>query len=191
MGEGAIFYQPGPEDSRQIAELYRMAAGGVADYMWSGMATAGESVLDVGARRFARSGEDFSFQNCLVAARESRIIGMIHAFPMLDATDPGDDFDPVLRPYADLERVPSLYIAGIAVYPEFQGQGVGEMLLGGVGMYHLDAGLEEKSLIVFEENTGAVRLYERLGFETVDRRAVYPHPLIQYGGDALLMVTPL
>jgi len=188
VSEGAVYYQPGPEDSRQIAELYQMAAGGVADYMWSGMAEAGETVLDVGARRFARRGEDYSFQNCLVAAREGAIIGMIHAYPMRAATNPGEDFDPVLRPYAELERVPSLYIAGIAMYPGYRGQGIGETLLGAFGMYHSGDDLNEHSLIAFEQNAGSVRLYERLGYEIVDRRPIVPHELIQYAGDALLMV---
>ncbi len=43
------------------------------------------------------------------------------------------------------------------------------------------------SLIVFEQNAGAVRLYEREGFRVVDRAAVVPHGLIQHTGDVLLM----
>ena len=48
-------------------------------------------------------------------------------------------------------------------------------------------GTSQLSLIAFEENTGSVRLYERLGYEVVDRAPVVPHPIIKYGGDALLM----
>ena len=188
MNESAIFYPPGPDDSRRIAELYQMAAGGVADYVWSGMAEPGERVLDVGARRFVRTGEDFSFQNCVVAAREEGIVGMIHAFPMTERTEVDDDFDPVLRPYAELEHVPSLYIAGIAVDPECRGQGIGETLLTSCAVYHPDVDLADQSLIAFEENEGSVRLYHRLGFRVFDRRPVVPHELIQYSGDALLMV---
>lgn len=44
------------------------------------------------------------------------------------------------------------------------------------------------SLIVFEQNTEAKRLYERHGFREVTRRPVVPHQLIRYTGDALLMV---
>ena len=188
METGAIYRPAGREDSRQIAELYRMAAGGVADYVWSGLAEEGESVLDVGERRFRRRDEEFSFQNCIVATRERKIIGMVHAFPMIERTEIAEDFDPVLRPYAELEHVPSLYIAGIAVYPEFRGQRIGEGLMMGVAMYHRDADIEDYSLIAFEENQGSVRLYERLGYEIVERRLIVPHEFIQYTGDALLMV---
>jgi ribosomal protein S18 acetylase RimI-like enzyme len=33
-----------------------------------------------------------------------------------------------------------------------------------------------------------VRLYERLGYRVVDRAPVVPHRLIDYDGDALLMI---
>jgi hypothetical protein len=48
--------------SPAIAELYQMAAGGVADYTWSGLAGPGESVLDAGTRRFQRGNTNFSYQ---------------------------------------------------------------------------------------------------------------------------------
>jgi RimJ/RimL family protein N-acetyltransferase len=44
------------------------------------------------------------------------------------------------------------------------------------------------SLICFERNEGAMRLYRRLGFEELARRAVVPHPLLHYSdGDAVLL----
>ena len=51
----------------------------------------------------------------------------------------------------------------------------------------LDLGIETLSLIVSEQNVSALRWYERLGFREIDRRAVVPHPMIRYTGDALLM----
>jgi ribosomal protein S18 acetylase RimI-like enzyme len=47
------------------------------------------------------------------------------------------------------------------------------------------------SLLVFEQNTGAVKLYEREGFHEVDRAAVVPHPLIYHTGDVILMTAPV
>ena len=198
MADGDTLYRPGPADSRQLAALYRLAAGGVADYLWSDLAEDGEDILDAGARRFARPGEDVSFENCIAAASigaggdedqdDGVMAGMVLAFPMREMTDLPPDFDPVLRPYAELEQVPSLYICGIAVHSAYQGRGIGRKLLDAAGAHYANAGLPAHSLIAFEENTGAVRLYERLGYEIVGRRAVVPHPFIQYAGDALLMV---
>jgi hypothetical protein len=42
--------------------------------------------------------------------------------------------------------------------------------------------------MVFEQNSGAKRLYDRGGYREVSRAPVNPHPLIHYTGDAILMV---
>ena len=48
--------------------------------------------------------------------------------------------------------------------------------------------LNKVSLICFERNEAALRLYHRLGFSEVDRRAIVPHPMLHYrNGDAVLM----
>ena len=54
-----------------------------------------------------------------------------------------------------------------------------------------EKGFNKISLVVFEQNTGAKRLYDRLGYVEVAREPVYPHPLIHHTGDALLMVKPI
>lgn len=48
--------------------------------------------------------------------------------------------------------------------------------------------LNKLSLSVFEKNSGAKRLYERLGYREVAREVIFPYPLIHFTGDAILMV---
>ncbi len=187
-----VSYRPAVrDDARAIAELYQMAAGGVADYIWSMLAEPDEALLDVGAGRFARENEDFSYQHCTMAEDDGAVLGMVHAYPMHEVMDVDDDMDPVLKPYCELESAPGLYIAGIACYPAARGKGVGTHLLELTRQRARKEGLPELSLIAFEENTGSVRLYEREGFDIVRRRAIIPHELIQYGGEAFLMVETL
>jgi ribosomal protein S18 acetylase RimI-like enzyme len=63
-------------------------------------------------------------------------------------------------------RPHTAHIPQIAVAPEFQGVGLGsEMMAAGFGECQRQ-GFEEVSLTVTDSNSGAVRLYERLGFET-------------------------
>jgi len=187
-----VEYRPAHRaDSPAIAELYQMAAGGVADYIWTSLAEPGETILDAGTRRFAREGEAFSYQNCMIAEDGGKVLGMVHAFPMLEVSVVGDDEDPVLKAYCELESAPSLYIAGIACYEDARGQGIGTRLLDLTRRRAMSEGLSELSLIAFEESPAAVRLYLREGFEIVDRRAIVAHELIQYGGDALLMTEAL
>jgi hypothetical protein len=52
---------------KQIAALLSSASSdGVADYIWSKIATTDEDVLDVGRCRYERENTFFSYQNCTV-----------------------------------------------------------------------------------------------------------------------------
>jgi ribosomal protein S18 acetylase RimI-like enzyme len=192
MTHHATFRPAQRSESRTIAELYRVSSDGVADYIWTGLAAPGEGVLDVGARRYAREGTDFSYQNVTVATIEDRIVGMMAAYRMGAAEQPGTeidfDVDPVLRPFHILEQPNSYYVSGVALFPEYRGSGIGGRFMQLAFENARTRGLPQVSLIVFEQNAGARRLYDRLGFREAMRERVVPHPLIHYTGDALLLI---
>jgi len=178
------------DDARPIAELFQISSDGVADYVWTLLQSEypGLSLIEIGERRYARQDTDFSYENCIVAESGGEVVGMLHSFAMPDEIEPPPaDMDPVLRPYAELEIAASLYISGLALKPAFRGQGIGTKFLGLAHERARTLGLQTLSLLVFEANEGAVRLYEREGFTEQDRRAIVPHPLIHYTGDAILM----
>ena len=122
------------DESRSIAELFEISSDGVASYVWSMLQAdyPGLPLLEIGRRRYEREGTAFSYQNCLMAEDQGEVRGMMHAYA---APPPGDPapaprpVDPVLRPYSELEAPGTLYIAGIAVWPSFRGQGVGTRFL--------------------------------------------------------------
>ncbi|MBK8211474.1 MAG: GNAT family N-acetyltransferase [Rhodospirillales bacterium] len=176
------------EDSRTIAELFLISSDGLAAYIWSKVAEPGETTLDAGARRYARDGVAFSYQNCVLADLDGTVAGMAHSFPM-DA-DPAAqaEADPVLRPYAELEDCGSLYLSGIALFPEHRGRGIGTQLMTAVDDRARALNRPRLSLICFERNEGAMRWYRRLGFEELARRPLVPDPLLHYpDGDAVLL----
>lgn len=180
-----------PDDSRAIAALFRISSDGLADYIWQQVAEPGEDLLDVGARRYARVGVPFSWENCQVAVdANDRVIGMAHAFP-LDAPEngaPDEEADPVLRPYAELEDWGSLYLSGLALVSGFRGRGIGTRMLEATHARARALGRPRVSLICFEPNAGALRLYRRHGYRELDRRPLVPHPCLHYAeGDALLL----
>lgn len=129
MNESHFIFRPAiKEDCRVIAQLYQVSSDGIADYIWSKIATADEDVLDVGRRRYERENTCFSYQNCTIAEVSGQIVGMLVAFPMhVDRTEVEED--PVLAPYALLEEDHSYYICGVALFPESRGQGVGSKLM--------------------------------------------------------------
>ena len=186
-----VTYRPAVRgDARAIAGLFQISSDGVADYVWTLLQDEypGLSLIEIGEQRYARENTDFSYENCIVAEDSGRVVGMLHSYAMPDEIDPPpDDMDPVLRPYAELEIAASLYISGLALVPEYRGRGIGTALLDLARKRARDMSLSQLSLIVFEANDGALRLYKREGFIEQDRRAIVPHPLIHYTGDAILM----
>lgn len=175
------------EDSAAIAELFLISSDGLAAYIWSGMETEGRSLIEIGAERYAREDVAFSYRNCLVAETEGGIAGMVHSFEMPESGE--EETDPVLRPYAELEDPGSLYISGLAIHEDRRNAGIGTRLLQAAHARARQLSLPRVSLICFERNTGAMRLYERHGYAEKDRRAIVPHPTLHYtDGDAVLLL---
>ena len=175
------------EDCATIAVLYSIASDGVADYIWTKLAEPGEDIAIVGRRRYEREDSDFSYRNCTVAEVDGKVIGMLVAFPMhVDHTD--EESDPVLAPYSKLEEDNSYYVCGVALFPEYCGRGIGTRFMAFAEEHARDKGFNNLSLIVFEENTGAKRLYDRIGYLETKREPICPHPLIRHTGGAILMV---
>lgn len=179
-------------DAHTIAKLFQIASEGVSDYVWSTIKEpeyASLSLLERGAQRYLREGVDFSYQNCDIAEIDGEPAGMLHAYVMGDEVGQAPaDMDPVLLPYVELEEPKSLYISGLALFDEYRGSGVGTRLLDFAYKRARAEGMKKISLICFEDNAGAYRLYEREGFKERKRRTVVPHPLIHHAGDAVLMV---
>ena len=180
------------EDRYELARLFRIASSGVADYMWSRLAPKypGLTPLEIGARRFAREEGNFSYKNCVVAEQDGAVIGMLFTFPIEKGQEADDKAaDPILKPYEALEMAGSFYICALALLPRFRGRGAGTKMLSIAREQAHQRGFGTLSLLVFEQNEGAVRLYERNGFEVAGRAPVVPHGLIQHTGDVLLMVS--
>jgi ribosomal protein S18 acetylase RimI-like enzyme len=182
------------EDRYELARLFRIASGGVADYMWSRLAPKypGLTPLEIGAHRYAREEGNFSYKNCVVAEQDGAVIGMLFTFPIEEGHEAdGEPADPILKPYEELEIPGSFYICALALLPGFRGRGVGTKMLSIAREQAYQRGFGTLSLLVFEQNEGAVRLYERNGFEVAGRAPVVRHELIQNTGDVLLMASEI
>lgn len=190
MSSGDVFRPAVREDARVIAELFLVASGGVAGYVWSTMRAQypGLEPVEIGARRHANEWGNLSYRNTTIAEVDGRVAGIMHAYGIPDTPATSDEpVDPVLAPYARPDVPGSLYVHALAFFPEYRGQGLGTRLLDGAGEMARERGCGELSLRVFEGNRGALRLYRRYGFREVDRAPVVPHRLIGFTGDVLLM----
>jgi ribosomal protein S18 acetylase RimI-like enzyme len=186
------------EDARDIASLIAISSDGVAVIEWAeAAATEGVEPLDIGEHTYRNSDGDYSWRNCTIVEKDGKVAGMLLAFGMqaAEARDPRQrptiaDAN-VFAPYMYLEEPDSWYVCGVALYPEHCGKGLGTRLMQFANDQARQNGFEKVSLVAFAQNEGSVRLYQRLGYEVVDRAPIIPHPLIHYEGEALLMVSRL
>ena len=186
------------KDARDIASLIAISSDGVAVIEWTEAAvTEGVEPLDIGERTYRNPDGNYSWRNCTIVEKNGKVAGMLLTFgmPVAEARDPRqrptiDDAN-VFAPYMYLEEPDSWYVCGVALYPEHRGQGLGTRLMQLVNEQARQNGFEKVSLVAFAQNEGSVRLYQRLGYEIVDRAPIIPHPLIHHEGEALLMVSRL
>ncbi len=103
--------------------------------------------LQVYVESFGESKHD----NCLVAEANGRIVGAA--------------WTRIMRDYGHIDdETPSF---AISLYKEYRGLGIGTALMQGMLTLLKDKGYKQASLAVQKANY-AVRLYEKVGFETID-----------------------
>lgn len=190
------------DDCLAIAQLFQIASDGVSNYIWHTLQPEypGLTPLEIGATRYANSDSVFSYKNVILAEQDGCISGMMLTFPIAQSAEepdtpetvmPEESEEPdVMAPYA-LEKPNTWYICALAVFPELRGQGIGSQFLRLAHQQAAQRGFQELSLLCFEQNEGALRLYNRNGFQESDRTPVVPHPLIHYTGDLILMTAPV
>ena len=179
------------EDSRKIAELFSISSDGVVDYVWMTLASEypGLEPVEIGAVRYAREEGNSSYTNCVLAELDGEVIGQLCTYPVEASSveEHNEAVDPVLEPYGRLGIPGTLYISSLALFEGFRGVGLGTQLLSIARDLARERDIGALSLLVFEQNIGAVGLYRREGFREVDRAQVVPHPLIRHTGDVILM----
>jgi ribosomal protein S18 acetylase RimI-like enzyme len=185
-------------DVPDLARLLIIAAHGIIDALYRDL-VPGVSTEKLFEWRFTQAGSARSYEYCWVAQQGPRTIGMLHAYPMDALADtPSDprltaDRRAVLAPFVALGKAAhgSYHINAVAVSPEYRGSGIGNRLMALATSEAQRLGFVDVSLLVFEQNSRAVALYRRLGFEIARRSPVVSHPLVHHTGDLLLMMRRL
>lgn len=124
----------------------------------------------------------FSYENCLIAEAEGRVIGMMHSFVMRHDPEAQPETDPVLAPYADIKSPDTLYISSLALHEGWRSLRLGQQFATGPRALPRPGcrGPEPDRLC---RQHRARRFYERHGFEIVKTCQITPHPLIRVTGE--------
>ena len=187
--------QAEPSDAESLAKLINLAGEGIPNWLWSRACGEGQTPLDIGIERARRETGGFSYTNALIAEAQGRALGMVLSYGITEApSDTPDDLPAPVAPFVALEKlsVNTWYINALAVFAEGQNQGFGSKLLASAEHQARANGFDKMSIQVYAQNTGAVRLYERLGYSHVASEPVRLHPSPPYyTGDVLLLMKSL
>lgn len=184
-----------PSDAPNLAKLIDIAGEGIPRWLWSRSCGDGQDPLEFGAERARRTEGGFSYRNALVAERDGRPIGMVLSYAIDTAPDDDpDDLPAPIAPFVKLEAqsVGTWYINALAVFAGARSAGVGSALVQAAENLAVDAGYSSMSVQAYSQNIGAVKLYERLGYQEHGRVPVREHPCQPYyDEDVVLLLKPL
>ncbi|MEM8655054.1 MAG: GNAT family N-acetyltransferase [Pseudomonadota bacterium] len=179
------------DDATALARLIDIAGEGIPNWLWTRACVEGQTPLEIGAERARRPQGGFSYTNALVADQGRGPVGMVLSYAITGAPeDDPDDLPAPIAPFVALEKqsVGTWYINALAVFDGQRNAGIGARLMAAAEAQAKANGMTEMSIQVYAQNTGAVRLYDRLGYACVAREPVRLHPAPPYYiGDVLLL----
>lgn len=182
-------------DARRIAQLIDMASSGLESRDWAAQMTLsmeadGQDALDVGATEVITPGHYNYYTQVRGVDHGGQLVAMaLNNIIKGRSLAEREGLSPVNRVYADLKQkaIGSFYIDSLACLPDFRGLGLGRILIEDAHQQARRAGCGQISLLAFEENAGAVRLYTRMGFHLIERLPAVAGQDMPYGGDVILM----
>lgn len=180
-------------DCPRIAALINIASGGVIEYLFYGLVPA-QSPVEIIAYNLESDDEPYSYNNVIVAEENGQVVGMALSFPSEyhHITEEMAQFFPSdrlsrLRPFYTANVEQSLFLDALCVDEAYQKKGVGSHLIQRTKQKAHESGYQVLSLIVFNDNTKAQRVYQKNGFEVVEEISLDAHELIPHEGGCLLM----
>ncbi len=185
-----------PSDADPVARLIYLTMGIEADWLFG--RGRGYSSLEVLERLFLRQGNRVSYDQSNLIEQDGKVAGLIIAYPgemllrmnkmtawqMLQMFGLAASLRLIARQpaYGDLNETESdeFYISNLAVFPEFQGLGIGKRLMTYAEELARASGLQKCSLIVSFGHEKARHMYEQLGYKAVHTYSIM-HPEIAEG----------
>lgn len=176
-------------DAAHLARLIDIAGEGLPFYFWQRAAADGEDPWAFGRRRAERDAGAFSWRNATIAETGSEIAAALVTY-VIDPPAPVPDYadlPPMFVPLQQLEDMAggTQYIHVLAAYPQSRGRGLGTRLLGEAERI---AGGRPMSLIAADNNTNAIRLYERVGYRRHAARPMVKEDWQSDGENWILML---
>ncbi len=189
-----IDYRTGAkEDSLTIAELINIASDGVVEYLFHDL-VAGMTPDQVVANNLEEDNFPDSYKSAIVAVDDGNIAGMALSFPASyhKITEEMSNFFPAdrlehLRHYYSSRVENSWMLDALGVFENYRRHGIAEELISLTKQRAIENGYNILSLICFADNTLAIPLYKRTGFEVVQKVELRGNEYIKHEEGCLLM----
>lgn len=192
-----IAFRPGgPDDSSDFVILIDAASRRICTWLWSLLATQGQSWFEVGRDSIRNHPDEVSHHsNWHVAEQCGQTVGALFGFSVPDPYDRVDltEVPAPLRPTIEMEMTAKgcWLLQAIALFPEYRGRGYGQVLMDRACEAARAAGHSRIVLQVESPNVGAIALYRKCGFDEWERRTFLPFPGSDDSGDWILMFKDL
>lgn len=190
-GEALTIRSAAESDCSDLVVLVDIASRGLLSWLWSQMAGAGQSPLEVGRERI-RTHTDLPtyYRNWHIAEWSGGTVGAMAGYRIPDPFDPGDvaGLPAVYEPLLALEHIArgTWHMMALAVFPAFRRRGVGSRLLAAAEKDAASAGDGVMTIIASSVNQPACSLYLNRGYEVRGRRDVVAYPGSRDSGEWLL-----
>lgn len=175
------------QDAGTLAEFVEFASEGLALYLWTKIAGAGNDPWHIGRERVGSKTGGLSYHNAAIAELAGRPASGLIGYPLADKSEfISQELPAMLVPLHELMNLAldTWYVHVLAAYPEYRGKGQGAALLALADRLADAAGKRGLSLIVSDTNVGARRLYESRGYREVAQRAMvkeqWRHPGVNW-----------
>lgn len=174
-----------------VADMFLLSMGSLADHLFAAdKQTAKHSIEKLVARNAGRFALRFAWiaevngntKGGLVACKGNMIEHLNlatapHLFGVMGLSAFGFMWRGVALPGGREAEADEYYIGNLGVHPSAQGLGIGSAMLEFAATQARQHGLAKCSLVAALYNHGAIRLYERFGYEVVE---TVEHPTLGY-----------
>jgi GNAT superfamily N-acetyltransferase len=189
-----ITYRTGRKaDCLRMAEMINIASGGVVEFLFRDLMPELTPVQMV-AHNLENIQGAHTYKNGIVAETEDRVVGMALSFP-----SHFHEITAKMRQYFSPDRLEhlrdfyaarvedSFFLDALCVDQRLRGNGIGGKLISLTKKKAKQSGFDTLSLVVFTDNTTALSVYYRHGFEIVAPVGLNSNERIPHEGGCLLM----
>jgi ribosomal protein S18 acetylase RimI-like enzyme len=189
-----IKYRPGDKDEcAQLAELINIASDGVVEYLFRDL-VPGMTPVQVVAYGLEKDNYPHTYKSAIVATIKDDIVGMALSYPSSyhKITDEMRNFFPEdrlahLSHFYSASVENSWYLDDLCVVEGYRRKGIGEKLISLTKEKAIENGHHTLSLIAFADNTLAIPVYKRTGFEIVKKVELQGNEFINHKDGCFLM----